>query len=147
MDTTLGIYPVVDRGRWDARIQGPDNGGPELTWLIDGHMDGMQEGAIYKITFRWTDRGAAWKSIGWEPTEEMLPSLQHFGLPKTVYSIAGSWSKFAPRAMEQDGLDPGHWRTTITIGGSGEEQFHFARNGKQSELISPAEPKATDTAI
>lgn len=56
-------------------------------------------------------------------------------LPRRGYHIAGSWTQWAPNAMEDEG--GGCYGYTVTVGARGWEQFHVLLDGDVSRRLVP----------
>nr|AQS99193.1 type I polyketide synthase [Gambierdiscus polynesiensis] len=148
MDPVLSVYPVTAKAGKATRVAGPDNEWKGLHWEINGEDDDMPEGTVYRIVFTWPEDGEAWKSISWEPTEEMLPSMQITRKESGHrYTIAGTWTSWVGTDMARHPLESALWEAQVRIGQSGEEQFRFIRDGDEQQLIYPALAQAMDPSV
>jgi len=146
-DTNLSMYPCVAKAGKEARILGPDNEFKGLYWQINGDDDDMPEGTVYRVLFKWLSDGEGWKSISWEPTEELMPNLEVHGGFSHTYSVVGSWTGWKISSMAKHPLDPSLWEVQVRIGRKGEEEFRFVRDGDTDQAIYPMEARASATSI
>jgi len=139
-DFDHSIHPVAGRANQLARIVGPADDGSGLNWLIDGTEDDVPEGTVYKITFEWNEDG---RTIDWEPTEELLPSMTRMKEYLHKYSVLGActggmFSDMAPAGSE----DGGHsWEAEVTIPRHGEAEFVIARDHDMNQMVYPMNPE------
>jgi len=145
------IFPAdKSTGSQESPVLGPGTAPPGHFWVIDGISDGMPQGTVYKISFRW-DKSTRQKRVSWQPTtdEAMLTRAaesRFYGF-KHTYSIAGSWNRFVPSTMKVLNGALVSFVATVTIGLTGREEFQFLRDGQQTALIYPACKGSNDVPI
>lgn len=139
------IHPVKGNANQIARITGPDNEGEGKNWVIDGRLDNMPEGSIYRIFFEWDD---SWKRVSWEPTEELLPDMSVHRSNRHTYALSCSFNGFKLMDMKQpDPSDLSKYEYTIRIGIKGEDRFQFIRDRDPLQMIHPAEENAVEPNV
>mmetsp|Transcript_11338 Transcript_11338/g.28538 ORF Transcript_11338/g.28538 Transcript_11338/m.28538 type:complete len:1282 (-) Transcript_11338:32-3877(-) len=135
------LYPATNAGAQHLWIYGPDSGGQNQRWMIDGRNEEIPAGTVYQIKFRW---GVVRKTIEWERVDAKLASLA----PKAQhsYSVMASWTTWRPQKMEKSSEEQGLWEVTIRIGPDGREEFQFLRDNDLQQVIYPAEHGSADVA-
>mmetsp|Transcript_43950 Transcript_43950/g.95593 ORF Transcript_43950/g.95593 Transcript_43950/m.95593 type:complete len:965 (+) Transcript_43950:3-2897(+) len=132
------LYPVVDKANSRAEILGPDHKGHHKNWLIDGRLDGVPVGTVYKVTFKWGD---SQKWLSWEATDR----TQSFEGYEHTYFIIGSISHGEVQEMIPEG--PNWWRFHGRIGSTAMETFSIIRDGDRSQEIYPLTGKPNEESV
>merc|ERR1712137_3527 len=139
------IFPERRCARQDAVVFGPGKAPPGYRWIIDGHKDHVLPGACYAVRL-WWDAEAQEKRVSWTLKRQLeKEELKHKAF-EHEYSICGSWTAWACVPMVPMQYYENKFRTNVTIGITGEETFHFERNGDPMEAIYPARDKTRLTS-
>jgi polyketide synthase-associated protein len=137
------VFPVSKMASSDDRVLGPGTA-PEINnWLIDARKDGYPAGTAYMIYFSWNEQEKK-RKVWWEKCADERGFQMVASQPKFVhrYLILGSWNGFAPARLDPVPGEPGFYQTTVRIGLTGHEEFHFVRDGDTRQIIYPATKKA-----
>jgi len=132
------IHPRIDNASQGLAVEGPDDGGMDKNWLIDGHSVGAGEGTVYRISFQWSLTTGR-KTISWYPDEETLPNLQvHQKENRHSYEIFGNDRFFKPEKMLVC-KDTGDFYTVkCRVPTSGILAFYIVRDQREDQAIYPA---------
>jgi len=136
------VFPASKWADMDALVLGPGAAPPGHTWVIDGLDLQAATGTVFLVCFSW-DAEAKQKRVLWEEcTDE-----RGLGLAATLrfehsYHILASWGGWSPQRLEPVPGEPGCWQTTVRIGNTGQEQFHFQRDRDARQSIYPARRNA-----
>nr|AQS99230.1 type I polyketide synthase [Gambierdiscus excentricus] len=127
------IYPIVEEASTRTRVLGPDEGGADLFWLLDGRDAQVPVGTMYKITFQWGEPPTMhWEQVPDAPVPDWFAGCEHF------YSVVASWTGGQFEFLEA-ATSGGEkvWETSVRMGMTGMEWFRFSRDSSPKQLIYP----------
>ncbi|CAK0908451.1 unnamed protein product, partial [Prorocentrum cordatum] len=140
------VHPAVPNGDQRAQVAQPDDNPDDLRWVIRGGRDRARAGAVYTVRFGWiwsSEHGEHFR-VTWTLSDERGVDTAAF---RHHYSVRGTWTTGGFRAMVQGRVDPTVWTTTVRMGLIGQEEFQFARDGDERQLIHPAVPRAWEESV
>ncbi|CAE7941746.1 unnamed protein product [Symbiodinium sp. KB8] len=136
-DFEQGFYPAPEAtgGGSDQEIQGPDELGQGLNWVVKGKV-----GDVFKITFlRQVRRSQDKRSISWERLRNETVDFQEMSKSHKYY-LVGSWNQFREcKEMLEDQVN-GQKRVLkqeFTVGKTGTEKFQILLNCNFLATVHP----------
>merc|ERR1740121_3319849 len=139
------VHPTVPNGDQRAQVALPDDNPDGLRWLIRGGGEHKRAGAVYTVRFKWTwssEHGEHFR-VAWKLSDQGVDTTAF----RHHYSVRGTWTTGAFRAMVQGRVDPTVWTTNVRMGLLGQEEFQFARDGDERQLIHPAVARAWEESV
>mmetsp|Transcript_128994 Transcript_128994/g.287324 ORF Transcript_128994/g.287324 Transcript_128994/m.287324 type:complete len:1100 (-) Transcript_128994:212-3511(-) len=136
-DPNMTLYPVVARGTQTMRILGPGKDREGRGWVIDGRLDKVPVGTVYRVAFQW--RGER-KSISWEVARLPTSKAIEVAVASKTYFVACSWNKWSELLeMQWEGGSgsKGVFRFRFVIGREGREQFQITEGEDWSMTLHP----------
>ncbi|CAE7494448.1 unnamed protein product, partial [Symbiodinium necroappetens] len=140
-DFEQGFYPAPEAtgGGSDQEIQGPDELGQGLNWVVKGKAQ-SQVGDVFKITFlRQVRRSQDKRSISWERLRNETVDFQEMSKSHKYY-LVGSWNQFREcKEMLEDQVN-GQKRVLkqeFTVGKTGTEKFQILLNCNFLATVHP----------